>query len=201
MKRDCCCPRARHVHGTAYAYQRDKCRCVDCRSAWAAHMRALRFRKSRQRWNGGTDWTDPTGTVRRLQALAAEGWTLADLADLLGVTRSGVHMLRSDPPARMLTATAERVRAVYEQLGPPDLTPARRVARARALRRGWAPPLAWDDDDLDNPAATPHVDDIRHGTRSGYVTHRARGEDACGACLEAERVYQAARYRNRKAAA
>lgn len=30
-------------------------------------------------------------------------------------------------------------------------------ARRRAAAHYWAPPLAWDDDDLDNPTITPPV--------------------------------------------
>ena len=29
-------------------------------------------------------------------------------------------------------------------------------ARRHAARQGWPPPLAWDDEDLDNPHAQPH---------------------------------------------
>jgi hypothetical protein len=35
---------ARLVHGTAAAYRR-RCRCWDCRSAWAAYIRAYRVRR------------------------------------------------------------------------------------------------------------------------------------------------------------
>lgn len=35
LRRDCRCPRARHVHGTRRAYQYDRCRCTPCRRAHA----------------------------------------------------------------------------------------------------------------------------------------------------------------------
>lgn len=37
------------------------------------------------------------------------------------------------------------------------------------------------------------------GTYSGYTTHKARGEDACEACMEAKRVYYRDWYRKNRA--
>jgi len=34
---------------------------------------------------------------------------------------------------------------------------------------------------------------MKHGSYSGYTGHRARGEEACPACLAAKRTYQALR--------
>jgi hypothetical protein len=100
------------------------------------------------------------GTVRRLHALIAIGWPQCWLADQLPMKRSNfVVMLRGD---RVLAATAVRVRELYDRLWdqpPPQGTPyqlkAVRAALALAALQGWAPPWAWDDDAIDDPAAIP----------------------------------------------
>ena len=92
-----------------------------------------------------------TGTQRRLQALAARGWSIPQLA------------LRSELPARTLrralssdsitAASARAVRELYEHLQhtpaprrtPQEHATARKTA-ARARAAGWLPPQAWDDD-------------------------------------------------------
>jgi transcriptional regulator with XRE-family HTH domain len=110
---------------------------------------------------------DATGTRRRLQALMALGWTQASLARQL---HRGTCSVRRTLASRTVTvATAAAVRELYEQLSntaPEEGTPARRhasqAARARAHKRGWLPPLAWDDIDTDGElaSATPRGDDV-----------------------------------------
>lgn len=125
--------------------------------------------------------TDATGTHRRLQALVAVGHSQVHLAERLGVTRPnfGAMMHRG----QVTVQTREAVRELYDQLWnqpPPEhdqhtrqaATRARNLARAR----GWAPPLAWDDDLIDRPEASP-AEGWQRGTRK---THRAAelAEDA-----------------------
>lgn len=100
------------------------------------------------------------GTVRRLQALVACGWTMQNLAAQLGVKPTNLTALMQRPSVNVASAAA--VRALYDRLwnqAPPEDTKrqsvAARQARARAAARGWPPPLAWDDDTIDNPDATP----------------------------------------------
>jgi hypothetical protein len=90
---------------------------------------------------------DATGTRRRVQALArrlAGGQVPPDFAD--------------------------RVRRLYDQLW--NVTPvglAADRARAAARRFGWVSPLAWDDHEIDVPAATPDLGE-RTGTRAQALT-------------------------------
>lgn len=88
----------------------------------------------------------PSGpTVRRLQALAALGWTLQAIADRLDVWRQHVSVVQSGDRELVRADTARAVARVYRDL---HMTPgpnSRTAARAR--RRGWLPPLAWDDID------------------------------------------------------
>jgi transcriptional regulator with XRE-family HTH domain len=88
----------------------------------------------------------PSGpTVRRLQALAAAGWTLQALADRLGVWRQHVSVVQSGDRELVRADTARAVTRVYRDL---HMTPGpNRHTAARARRRGWLPPLAWDDID------------------------------------------------------
>lgn len=106
---------------------------------------------------------DAAGTVRRLQALAFNGWPMAALGRRLGVSRQSLRQtLRY---TRVSRATAETVRALYDELwdqAPPQGDKFERRAatmtRNQARANGWVPPLAWDEDAIDDPAATPAGD-------------------------------------------
>lgn len=93
------------------------------------------------------------GSVRRLKALAAVGWTLRGLSAELGVDHHGVARIVAG--RRATTAQLDRaVRELYDRLYATD-GPSRHAA-ARAKRLGWAPPQAWASDaDLDSPLAGP----------------------------------------------
>lgn len=99
---------------------------------------------------------DATGTRRRLRALVAIGWTQSQLAELLGLTPNNFGPLVHGRSS----VTAARRRAVvqlYDELWdkPPADDALARKSRRYAQRQGWVPPLAWDDDEIDNPAARP----------------------------------------------
>ena len=100
------------------------------------------------------------GTRRRLQALVATGWAQSRLAGRLGMSASnfGAAMGRE----RVTAATARAVERLYDELW--DKPPAEagqhsRISASRARNyaraRGWAPPAAWDDDEMDDPDAKP----------------------------------------------
>lgn len=103
---------------------------------------------------------DATGTRRRLQALVACGWSAPRLAELLRrrPDRLG-ELLTADT---VVVATARAVHALYDHLWdatPPHATHVERsqadAAKAYAQKRGWAPPLAWDDIDTDRRPLAP----------------------------------------------
>lgn len=115
---------------------------------------------------------DAAGTQRRLQALVALGHPQATLARRLGMTRSNFGAMMRRP--QVTAATARAATRLYGQLWdtpPPVGTPRARAiaaqARAHAAARGWPPPLAWDDDTIDNPAAEPLPYARRRVRRSG----------------------------------
>lgn len=103
---------------------------------------------------------DGVGTRRRLRALMAIGWHMSELARRLG--RSPTNFTEVVNGRRPVCAgTAVAVRALYDELSmtpPVQDTPwgRARAARARNWARcnGWLPPLAWDDESIDDPDAT-----------------------------------------------
>lgn len=96
-------------------------------------------------------WVPSVGTVRRLQALTVMGWSMADLAARSDVAESTLHALRDPKHKTTRPRFAAAVERLYDELsgtrGPCQ------YAATRALRKGWAPPAAWDD--IDDPAETP----------------------------------------------
>lgn len=108
---------------------------------------------------------DGTGTRRRLQALVTIGWSMSELARRLDVLPSNFGTLIHGRK-EVTVATATKARDLYDQLwdtpapqsGRHGSVPAR--ARAYATRMGWAAPLAWDDETIDDPKATPYVDEV-----------------------------------------
>jgi hypothetical protein len=74
----------------------------------------------------------------------------------MGVSRGSVRQMQR-AGKWVYRKTHEAVAAAYDALSmklPPDTGISRQV-RAHAERRGWAPPLAWDDDTIDDPDAVP----------------------------------------------
>jgi hypothetical protein len=166
-RRDCTCPRFRHEHGTRGAHELDGCRCYLCRVAYAASRSARRRGES----SGEVQWVPAAGVQRRLRALFALGWNWSVLATHLGVNLEAARQLAVRQCERCHPSTAARVAAVYEALcmTRPDGAHAQR-ARTRAARHGWLPPLAWDDDTIDDPAAVPNLGPHAHRYGPGRPT-------------------------------
>jgi transcriptional regulator with XRE-family HTH domain len=121
------------------------------------------YNGKRTKWVRANIWQGPvaiTGTTRRLRALIALGWPQAELARQTGLPTCTIsHLVRGDID-RTSRRNAAVVYDLYERLsmtpGPSDWQ------RQRAKEAGWAPPLAWDDDSIDNPDATPHLGENRY---------------------------------------
>jgi hypothetical protein len=61
--------------------------------------------------------------------------------------------VQAQKSSRVHRGTAGQVARVYDELA---MTPGPSTrARDAAARRGWVPPLAWDDDEIDDPQARP----------------------------------------------
>ena len=131
---------------------------------------------------------DPTGTVRRLRALVALGYTWTSLDRYMGHRMA--EKFGSGRMQYVFPATHQKVCETYEKLSmtlPPQTTPAERAAVTKAhnmaRRNGWAPPLAWNDHDLDNPDAQPHGAGYQPATRAETLRDLAdRGAGITEAC-------------------
>lgn len=97
---------------------------------------------------------DATGPRRRIQGLVWAGWTGRQLAGLSGLTEQAISRLALGVSTTVAPATARAVEDLYDQAWQGPAHPSE-WARRRAIRSGWAPPLAWDDDIIDDPAARP----------------------------------------------
>jgi hypothetical protein len=101
-----------------------------------------------------------TGTHRRIQALVATGWSQAKIGGRLGMTPANfAAMMRRD---HVTAATERAARTIYDELWnrpPPETGQREKIAAARARKHAranrWAPPLAWDEDQLDTPDGKP----------------------------------------------
>lgn len=113
---------------------------------------------------------DPTGTVRRIQALVANGWPMSNLAGHIGLSPRYVHVLVArSSDCLIYGSTAAKVAAGYEEAK--HLRPARhgvqprivKMARNLAASRGWPPASYWADrmDVIDDPHFTPEHKKLR----------------------------------------
>ena len=139
-------------HG-ATRYKTDGCRCDLCRAAVRREFRQ-RYRAKAMGTFKPT-YIDATGTKRRLQALMALGYSTTVIGEGLGTDRRNVLRLLSKP--KVAQQTADKVAAVYDELWnrPVPLTCHTSRLRASAKANGYLPPMAWDDDSIDDPLAEP----------------------------------------------
>lgn len=97
----------------------------------------------------GEDPVPAVGFTRRVQALQSIGYTYRQL-ESLGICPD------IGPVGRHVDANRwRRCVAAYDELW--DKPGPSQRARLAAARRGCAPPLAWDDDTIDDPAAVPDL--------------------------------------------
>jgi hypothetical protein len=102
---------------------------------------------------------DVTGSLRRLRALAALGWTVRSVAAAAGC--GAARFSRLTYTATVSAETARLIRDTYDRLWmrqPTDDEVEPAVAlrtRRRAADLDWASPLAWDEQAIDDPKARP----------------------------------------------
>jgi lambda repressor-like predicted transcriptional regulator len=96
-----------------------------------------------------------TGAVRRIQALLAIGWTHQLMSKRMDQGGNWTANFVHQKGQWVTRRNHLRVVALYDALwnipGPSAAT------RRRAARKGYLPPLAWDDDSIDDPAAWGNV--------------------------------------------
>lgn len=121
------------------------------------------------------------GATRRVRALMAIGWRKADL-QAQGVP-SGQLVTRAR--AWISVAGWRQTRDVYDRL---SMTPGpSQACRDRARSHGYAPPLAWDQDTIDDPRASPQMGGGVAGAIDPVAVDRvvaaARAGRVCGTSL------------------
>lgn len=91
------------------------------------------------------------GARRRLQALAAIGWTVEELGARSGVKFTTLAAIQRGSTQQITAARNATVTALWGDLSA-TRGPSKEAAR-RAVTKGWHPPAAWDD--IDDPHETP----------------------------------------------
>lgn len=143
----------------------------------------------------GGRYIDSTGTIRRLLALQAVGFSFHYLADQLGYT--GPQMLSGvarAPERRVSMEFAHSVATLYDKLSNQcaddfgiRLQTTNRL-RSVAARKRIPTPACWDDDTIDDPKALAQWTG-RCGSVAGYRLHQAAGIQACEPCASAWRKH------------
>ena len=110
-------------------------------------------------------YVDATGSARRLQALAVNGWPSRNLAKQLGHKDPMTiqHVANGQTPTIRLR-TKDAIRRLFDELWDQP-GPSKRTADI-AKARGWLPALAWDDDLIDRPDHQP--EDVRRPIRTTW---------------------------------
>lgn len=101
-------------------------------------------------------YLDATGTRRRLQALAVEGWTIARLVDLTGLSERSLRYALN-ARTRVQATTARAVSKVYDRIA--GLPGGAKAVTTRAVRRGWLDSYHWPDHLIDDPDGKPWFGD------------------------------------------
>ncbi|NUP52302.1 MAG: hypothetical protein HOW97_34015 [Catenulispora sp.] len=94
-----------------------------------------------------------TGSIRRVRALMAIGHACKTIQKAAGLDHSVIWELVNARTDQIHASTAHKIRAAYKQLAYVQGGSVR--SRRRAEREGWASPLRWDDDLIDDPTAEP----------------------------------------------
>jgi hypothetical protein len=158
-------------HGTVRGHNAS-CRCDPCD---LAKYRYDKQRKAELHATGERRVVDSYRVKRRIEALQALGWPLRRIAVEAGVTHN--HLTEHGRRKFAFRATFDAIDQAYQRLSmtlPPETTTGEKsgAARARnnARRKGYAPPLAWDDIDTDvEPNATPQNPDWEHDIDEAMV--------------------------------
>lgn len=106
------------------------------------------------------------GSTRRVQALVANGWTLHQISRDHGIERSVLTHIATGSQTWVFARTAMDIAAIFARMQMVRGSSAKAFNRAR--REGWPPPLCWDEETIDDPAAQPDWSAVaRHAPRPG----------------------------------
>lgn len=142
--------------GTVAAYRRHRRKratpCEPCFVAWRTYMNRY-YRERRAAHPGGRRLIPADGARRRLRALQAIGWTERQLATELGISQASLSLIVTSRRF-ILPRTGEQVVNLFDRL---QTTPGTLLVPRHweAQRKELPPPLAWDEETIDDPAAQP----------------------------------------------
>ena len=107
-------------------------------------------------------YTDATGSRRRLQALAVNGWPSRNLATRLGhKDPATIQNIANGQTPTIRLRTKDSIIGLFDALWDQPGPNVRAANMAKA--KGWLPALAWDDDLIDRPEY--EADDVRRPLR------------------------------------
>lgn len=104
---------------------------------------------------------DALCAMRMLRALSANGFSLPVLAREVGSSGETIGGVRSGRRQRVRISLDRKILQAYERLWKADPVDFgisvgdREKAKSWAASKGWAPPAAWDDDEIRDPNAHP----------------------------------------------
>ena len=127
------------------------CRCPEARKAATRHQKGLRLSTLR----GEARLVPANGVILRLRALQGIGYSISELALLLGyASKESFGPLLYGPRRQTVTVQRyQRVKDLYDRLWNTPGTSVRSVNRAAKM--GWPLPLDLDDDLIDHPDYRP----------------------------------------------
>lgn len=153
-----CPPDHKHAR-TGSCYARHDCRCTPCRKRESARARPYDAAiRKRNLLHGGEAKTPAWPIQRRLQALAAVGYTTAAIERMTGI---GAHYLgriqNGHVRSVMVRRTAVVINRAFMEYGlqVADVTQASSRARNLAASKGWVPAAVWAN--IDDPLECPQV--------------------------------------------
>ena len=137
----------RSIHG---------CICDGCREFASQYE----FWRAGQKRAGRPLLIPTVGIYRRIRALQRIGYSQKALADLCGRSEPWIdNVMRATKVRRATADIIHRLYDAHSMIVPVGKTKAEKagITRARryAERQGWPPPLAWDDETIDDPNASP----------------------------------------------
>lgn len=139
-------------------------------------------------------YIDATGIRRRIQALRAIGWSSNVIAKAASTAEARIQTIATEAQPTVRYVLAAKILKVYAELSQTPAPTGRSGTRTRnhAAANGWAPPGAWDDDRIDDPAAFP--DWTGHcGSDRGWWLHRLEDIPTCQPCEQAHAEWKAER--------
>lgn len=150
-------------HGTPAGHSAG-CRCSPCS---AAKLRYDKRRRYELATTGQRRVVPSYRAVRRIHALQALGYSGRVIAEAAGLVTKTVYDISLERSTNTRRTHFEAIAAAYERLAGTVPT-GRYVGRNRryAERKGWPPPLAWDD-----------IDDISETGAPGRAANTGAWED------------------------